>query len=358
MKRNMKQWVDGILKQPQRIAIPIMTNPGIELAGRSVYEAVTDGRIHFEAVRTLNAKYPAAACTTIMDLTVEAEAFGAEVVFPPDEIPSVTGRLVKDWESVSNLAVPDLSAARIPQYLLANRLIAENITDKPVFSGCIGPFSLACRLYDMSELMMACYCEPETAKLLLEKCSRFLTYYCQALKQQGANGVLMAEPAAGLLSGEGCDEFSSRYIKPIVEAVQDDYFMFILHNCGNSGQCTPAMLKTGAMAYHFGNKIDMVSVLEECPADVLILGNLDPVGLFKSAEPQAIRKTVLDLLERTKQYPNFILSSGCDVPPHTPQANIEAFYKAVREFNGQWTIDNGQLTIDNENVEVKKIDSF
>jgi len=335
MKRNMKQWVDGVLKQHHRIAIPIMTNPGIELAGRSVYEAVTDGRIHFEAVRMLNAKYPAAACTVIMDLTVEAEAFGAEVVFPPDEIPSVTGRLVTDWESVFRLTVPDISAARIPQYLLANRLIAENITDKPVLSGCIGPFSLACRLYDMSELMMACYCEPETAKLLLEKCSLFLINYCQALKQQGVNGVLIAEPAAGLLSGEGCDEFSSRYIKPIVEAVQDDFFMVVLHNCGNAGQCTSAMLNTGAMAYHFGNKIDMVSVLEECPADVLVLGNLDPVGLFKSAEPQAIRNAVLDLLERTKQYPNFIISSGCDVPPHTPFTNIEVFYKAIQEFNGE-----------------------
>jgi uroporphyrinogen decarboxylase len=329
-----------VIRQPQRIAIPIMTNPGIELIGRSVYEAVTDGRIHFEAVRALDAKYPAAACTVIMDLTVEAEAFGAEIVFPADEIPSVTGRLVTDWDSVSKLTIPDITAARIPQYLLANRLIAENITGKPVLSGCIGPFSLACRLFDMSELMMACYCEPETAKLLLEKCSQFLANYCQALKQQGVNGILIAEPAAGLLSGEGCDEFSSHYIKPVVDAVQDEEFMVVLHNCGNKGQCTAAMLKTGAMAYHFGNMIDMVPVLEECPADVLVLGNLDPVGLFKSAEPQVMKEATLDLLESTKQYPNFVLSSGCDVPPHTPQANIEAFYETLRLFNGEWTIDN------------------
>jgi uroporphyrinogen decarboxylase len=331
--QNMKLWIEDVLKQPRRIAIPIMTNPGIELIGRTVYEAVTDGRIHFEAVRALDAKYPGAACTVIMDLTVEAEAFGAEIVFLEDEIPSVTGRLVTDWESVSKLTIPDVSAARIPQYLLANRLIAENISGKPVLSGCIGPFSLACRLYDMSELMMACYCEPETAKRLLEKCSHFLINYCKALKQQGVNGVLIAEPAAGLLSGEGCEEFSSHYIKQIVDTVQNEEFMVVIHNCGNNGKCTVAMLITGAMAYLFGNMIDMVTVFVDCPADVLVLGNLDPVGLLKSAEPQTIKSIVCDLLERTKQYPNFVLSSGCDVPPHTPQANIEAFYGALRLYN-------------------------
>jgi len=333
MKTNMKQWVADVIKQPERIAIPIMTHPGIELTGKSVFEAVTDGQAHYEAVCALDAKYPAAACTIIMDLTVEAEAFGAEIIFPENEIPAVTGRLVTDMESVSGLIVPDMSAARLPQYLLANRLVAENITGKPVLGGCIGPFSLASRLYDMSELMIACYCEPETANLLLEKCTRFLINYCNAIKQQGVNGVVIAEPAAGLLSGEGCAEFSSRYVKQITEDVQDEDFMVVLHNCGNAGQCTEAMFETGAMACHFGNRIDMISVLDECPADVLVMGNLDPVGLLKAAEPHAIQKATLDLLEKTKGYPNFVLSSGCDVPPHTPQANIEAFYSALEEYN-------------------------
>ena len=161
--RNMQEWIADVRNNPQRIAIPIMTHPGIELIGKSVKEAVTDGNVHFEAINKLNDIYPSAACTVIMDLTVEAEAFGAEVVFPEDEIPSVVGRLVHDKESIDELSIPDMKVARIPQYLLANKLAAEHITDKPVFSGCFGPFSLAGRLYDMSELMIACYCEADTA---------------------------------------------------------------------------------------------------------------------------------------------------------------------------------------------------
>ncbi len=330
---NIRQWIVEVIESGKRIAIPIMTHPGIEYTGKSVKSAVTDGRVHYEAIRALNENYPAAACTVIMDLTVEAEAFGAEVLFPEDEIPTVTCRLLTGLSAVEQLQIPDMQAGRLPQYILANRLAAENIKDKPVWGGCIGPFSLAGRLYDMSELMIACYCEPDTARLLLEKCSRFLVDYCLELKKQGIQGIVIAEPAAGLLSSEGCEEFSSRYVKPVVDAVQDDHFIVILHNCGNKGHCTDAMLSTGAAGYHFGNQIDMLLALEQCPPDVLVLGNLDPVGLFRNASARLMKEATADLLNTTSQYANFILSSGCDIPPHVPEANIVAFYEALEEYN-------------------------
>lgn len=329
----MKDWVQSILENKKRVAIPIMTHPGIELIGRTVYEAVTDGRVHYEAIRALNEKYPSAACSVIMDLTVEAEAFGATIDFPEDGIPTVIGRLVEDFDSVEKLTVPDVTCARVPQYLLANKLTAENITDKPVFSGMIGPFSLSGRLYDMSEFLMSCYCEPETAELLLEKCTSFLIAYGLELKKMGVHGVVLAEPAAGLMSNDGCSEFSSRYVTKIVEALQDESFMVILHNCGNAGHCTEAMVQTGAMAYHFGNKINMVEALKGCPSDTLVMGNIDPVSLFQQATPEVLGNAVTELLEEMKEFPNYILSSGCDVPPHTPHANIEAFYHAVDAYN-------------------------
>ena len=332
-KINIYEWTKSIIAGKNRVAIPIMTHPGIELIGKTVFDAVTNGDIHYQAIKTLDEKYPSAACTVIMDLTVEAETFGASVNFPTDEIPNVIGRLVADEESVKALPIPDMNQGRIPQYLSANKLAAENIMNKPVFGGIIGPFSLAGRLFDMSEIMMACYDEPEVALLLLEKCTVFLKNYCLALKEQGINGVVIAEPAAGLLSNDGCSEFSSQFVRSIVEAVQDEHFMVILHNCGNAGHCTQAMLETGAMAYHFGNKIDMEKVLKECPQNVLIMGNIDPVTILKSSTADEVYKFTSELLDKTSVYPNFILSTGCDVPPHTPHDNIEAFYRALADYN-------------------------
>lgn len=334
--RNMQDWAKGLMNSKKRSVLPIMTHPGIEMIGRTVYDAVTDGRVHFEAIKAVNEAYPqSAAATVIMDLTVEAEAFGCEISFPKNEVPSVVGRLVTDYDSVAKLEVPNLTKGRVPQYLLANKLAAENITDKPTLAGCIGPFSLAGRLFDMTEIMMACYVEPQTIELLLQKCTEFIKKYCLEFKKVGANGVVIAEPAAGLLSNDDCLKFATPYLKEIVEAVQDESFLVVLHNCGNTGHCTQSMVATGAWAQHFGNKIDMVKALEDTPSDLLVMGNLDPVALFKMASPAEMKAATAELLERTKDYPNFVLSSGCDTPPEAPAANIAAFYEALDEFNAK-----------------------
>ncbi len=330
---NMTEWMREVLEDPKRRVIPIMTHPGIELIHETVRRAVCDGQVHFEAIRELNESYPADACTAIMDLTVEAEAFGAEIVFPEHEVPSVTKRLVSDYASVQALEVPGLDKGRVQEYLKANRLTAAAIPSKPVFAGCIGPYSLAGRLYDMTELMMAAYTEPDTAVLLLEKCTEFLIRYCRAIKATGVNGVIMAEPAAGLLSNEDCALYSSRYVKQIVEQVQDDSFMIVLHNCGNTGHCTGAMLETGAKGYHFGEKADILEALQQCPSDVLVMGNLSPVELFKMSTPEQLGKATQEMLDATSSFRNYVLSSGCDVPPGVSSESIEAFYKAIEIYN-------------------------
>jgi uroporphyrinogen decarboxylase len=271
-----------------------------------------------------------------MDLTVEAEAFGCAVNFSTDEVPIVSRRLVSNFDEVQQLSVPSLSAGRVPQYLLANQLVVATMNDKPVLGGCIGPYSLAGRLFDMTEIMMAIYTEPDTINLLLEKCAQFLTEYCRALKTAGVNGIIIAEPAAGLLSDDDCRQYSSLYVKQIVDALQDDDFSIILHNCGNTGQCTQAMLAAGARGYHFGNAMNMVDALEACPKDVLVLGNLDPVGVFKMSTPEQMKQKAKILLEQTAAYKNYVFSSGCDVPPHTSPENVDAFYEALEEFNMLW----------------------
>lgn len=332
---NMIQWVADVIRQKEVAAIPVMTHPGIELNGHSVREAVSDGRIHSEAVMTLAKKYPCAAACTIMDLTTEAEAFGAEIAFSDEAVPAVVGHLLTDEESISRLEIPSLQAGRIPQYLKANLLAARQIHHCPLLAGCIGPFSLAGRLYDMSGMMMLIYENPDAAHALLAKCTQFIEKYCKALKMTGANGVVMAEPAAGLLSNDDCRTFSSAYVKYIVNQVQDENFMVVLHNCGNTGQCTQAMAETGSAAYHFGNKCRMEEVIHDVPPTALVMGNIDPVSVFKDGSPELMHQTVISLLDRMKDYPNFVLSSGCDTPPHTPIANIDAFFHALIEWNKQ-----------------------
>ena len=327
---NMENWIKTIIQKQEVVAIPVMTHPGIELNGKTVREAVSDGTVHYEAVMKLCERYPSAAACTIMDLTTEAECFGADIEFSDIAVPAVRGRLLNSTEDIARLKVPSLAGGRIPEYLKANLMAAEKISDRPLFAGCIGPFSLAGRLYDMSDIMVLICEEPDAAHELLSKCTEFILKYCMALREAGANGVLMAEPAAGLMSNEQCIDFSSLYVKYIVNKVQTPEFSVILHNCGNTGHCTKAMVETGAAMYHFGNKCSMCEVMEDVPPTALGMGNIDPVSIFKDAMPSQMKQAVCHLLEQMRRFPNFVLSSGCDTPPQTPLHNIDAFFEALK----------------------------
>lgn len=332
---NISEWRTSVFDSPNRLAVPIMTHPGIEMIGKTIIDAVSYGETQFEAIKAIHEKYSPDAVTMIMDLTVEAEAFGAKISVSEHEIPSVVERLVTDKVSIEKLNIPTLSSARVPEYLKAAKLTVERINDRPVFAGCIGPFSLAGRLFGMTEIMTSIFIEPEIIKSLLEKGSSFLISYIKEMKRLGTHGIVMAEPAAGLLSAETCDEFSSAYVRNIVEQVQDHDFLLILHNCGDTGHVTQSMVSTGAGGLHFGNRINLVAALKEIPENVLVFGNLDPVSVFKSGTPEYVFNMTSELLKQTADHRNFIISSGCDTPPCSPVENAEAFFRAVRMFNSR-----------------------
>lgn len=331
MQFKVEEWVKQTAQSDRIQAMPVMTYPGLPLTGKKVIDVVTSGEAQAECIAVLADRYPAAAGVMVMDLSVEAEAFGAPVKFSDDEIPTVSRRVVYDQESIDALTVPRVGAARTGEYLKAATLASAR-SSKPIFGGMIGPISLAGRLFDMTEIMTFILMDPDAAHVLLDKCTRFLTEYAKAYKDAGAAGLIIAEPAAGLLSPDNCASFSSTYVKRIADAAQDEGFIVILHNCGNTLPLVPAMLSTGCRGYHFGNAVDMKDILPQIPADILAFGNLDPVGVFKMGTPEAVREETKRLMALCRTYGNFIPSSGCDIPPGSPLANIDAFYEVVDAF--------------------------
>jgi len=334
MKYNMKLWINEMKGLRYKKASPILSFPCVSLLGVKVAELISDSELQAKGMKAVADRVDAAASVSFMDLSVEAECFGATVCVSDDEVPTVTGRLINYMDEAIALQIPVIGSCRTQTYIDAVKKAAETITDRPVLAGIIGPFSLASRLLDVSEIMIDCYDDPDMVHLILEKATQFLIEYAKAYKVAGANGIMMAEPVAGLLSPVLEEEFSSPYIKRIVDAVQDDNFIVIYHNCGdNVPKMLDSILSTGCEAYHFGNAVDMEKdILSKVPSGVIVMGNIDPAGVLRIGTPEEVRTTTLDLLERCSKYPNFVLSSGCDIPPMTPWENINAFFAASKEF--------------------------
>ena len=318
-----------VLASPRPVALPIAVYPGLALTGATVRDVVTNAQAQFDAQAALHQRYHTPFVLSAMDLSAEAEAFGGTVQFSETEVPSVIGRLVTTLEQARNLPVPAPGDGRTAIYLETVRRLRQ-LPDQPiVLGGCIGPFSLAARLVGVSEAMEMTVNAPELMHTLLEKTASFLTSYIRAFQQAGASGIIMAEPAAGLLSPRAMAALSSAYIRQIGGALADDRFALVLHNCAAKRLHLPAVLETGWKTFHFGAPMDIAAALDQVPADVVLCGNLDPTGVFVQLQPVEIMARVAALLAATKGRPNFVLSSGCDVPCAAPLASLDAFYAAA-----------------------------
>ena len=326
---NMKQWVADVLASEKKKALPVLSFPSIQKMGITVAELINDSDKQAEGMKIIADSFPTAASVSLMDLSLEAEAFGSEIRVSDDEVPTVIGSIVSTEEEAEALKVPEIGAGRTQIYIDAIEKACKLITDRPVLAGVIGPFSLAGRLLDVSEALIYCYDEPDMVHMVLEKATEFLINYCKEYKKVGANGIVMAEPLAGLLSPSLAEEFSADYVKQIVDAVQDDEFIVVYHNCGNSTIKTIDTIVTNDCPMY---AIDMEEMMSYIPENLIAMGNVDPAGEFRNGTPESIYARTKEVMEKCCKYKNFVISSGCDIPPMSPWENISAFFKAVEDF--------------------------
>ena len=333
MSRNMKQWVAEQIAAPRKKPLPVLSFPSIQMMGITVRDLISSSDKQAEGMKLIADREDTAASVSLMDLSLEAEAFGSTIRVSDDEVPTVIGALVTSEEEAEALEIPEIGTGRTGIYVEAIEKAVKLITDRPVLAGTIGPFSLAGRLIGVSEALVLCYEEPDMVHAVMEKATQFLIKYINAYKAVGADGVFMAEPLTGLLSPALEEEFSTPYVKRIVEATQTDEFGIFYHNCGNNVvQMADSLATLGVMGYHFGNVINVADILPKLPGDTIVMGNVDPARQLRNGTPESVRQATLDVMEACCGYPNFVISSGCDIPPMSPWENIEAFFGAVNEF--------------------------
>lgn len=327
----MKTKVKELLKNKNK-TVPILSFPSTQLLGITVRELISSSDMQVKGMQAIAEKCSVGASLNMMDLSVEAEAFGAKIRFYDDDIPAVEKGIIEDIADAESIIVPEVGAGRTSICIDGVKKAKEKITDIPVFCGVIGPYSLVGRLFDMTELMMECFDSPDEVKILLSKATEFIIKYIKAFKSVGADGVIMAEPAAGLLSPSLAEEFSMPFVQQIFNEINSDDFIICYHNCGNAaGDMLDMIAELNADIIHLGNAINLKKAIEELPKDKIIMGNVNPV-LFRTGTPDDIRADVQRVFDECSAYENFMISTGCDVPAASKRENIEAYFEKVNEL--------------------------
>ena len=109
---NMYNWVDGLIYGGRKKAFPLVTYPSVQLLYVTVRELVANSSYQALGMRLIADRYDMPAAVSYMDLSVEAEAFGANAVYGVDDVPTITGSIVETEEQANSLRVPEVGDGR------------------------------------------------------------------------------------------------------------------------------------------------------------------------------------------------------------------------------------------------------
>jgi uroporphyrinogen decarboxylase len=322
--------IDVIRQSPRRLVMPLMGFPGIQLTHSTIWQNIFNGELQSRTIRALVDRFEPDGAFFIMDLAVEAGAIGLPVTFSLNESPTVSAHPVRDVSDLAQFRVLDpLHDGRMRAYLDAMRRLQD--WDGLTGAYVTGPFTLAGLMIGATEIAMATLDKPDLVHVAAEFALEVVIPYARALMDAGADLICILEPTAMFLSPTAFRTFSGAYVSRLIDALET---MTLLHICGDTAHLVDAMCETGADGLSLDAPMDFPATAERMPGEVVLVGNVDPVEVMAQGTPASVRASVEGLLSRMAPYPNFMLSTGCDLPPETPLANIQAFMDAGRGGSG------------------------
>lgn len=334
---NLKKLTDSSYRQGKRLVAPLLGFPGIPMVNSNIKLAQQNYGEHYKVIEKLVATYLPDVIFPLMDLSVEANATGRYTIFPVDDSATVP----KDQFSIEDL--PRLKSidiqmdTRLFGYIKTMRIMNERLPAHIVRGAYVtGPYTLAALIMGADDAAMATLMDTDSlhhlARFATDIVQKYVSYYIDV----GAQLICILDPTAVMLGPDQFWEFSGKYAREIVRSCAARGVATVYHICGNSMHLIDKMTATGVNGLSLDSReagIDIVKVLKRVPSEVVVMGNISPVETIMNGTPDDVKREVEELLGATAQFPNYILSTGCDLPQNVPPENIRAFITTGRDYN-------------------------
>jgi len=262
------------------------------------------------------------SATLPLDLCSPAEMLGAEVRYYPDEelrFPQV-GKV--KFESTKDIAAEITKINEVGKLKLiadAIRLLKQDIGNDVAISGMIpGPFTLLLYVCRPKNVFIEVKKEPSSVLQALLHLSSFLSKIGQAYLNAGADFITIHE-MGGSPGFVGPKPFESLILPAIQELTRKLPAPRVLSVCGKADAGLSMLNNSGADAISVDQMTDL-KLARSALKDVMLFGNLDPVGTLLWGDEALVAESVRGLKEAGVD----AIWPGCDLVPSTPIQNIRA----------------------------------
>jgi len=277
------------------------------------------------------------------DTWVSAQAMGAQVGFTDASQP-LGGRgepLVQTAADIDAIVPPDPgSQGRWPMMVTAMQRLVQECGNDVFIVACFDqyPFSLACALMGIDQLMLKLVDDPALVNALMAKCEQSTVAYALALAAAGADMLSGGDSPAGLVGPAMYHDVvlpaEQRVIRQIHAACDTPVS---LHICGGATPLLSGMARSGADVLEIDHQVDLAAAARTVGPQTGLWGNLDPVGVLALGTTDYVRRETARVLATMDQvkHARFVLSSGCTLAVGTPAENLHAMLETARQWPEQ-----------------------
>ncbi|NCU25306.1 hypothetical protein EOM86_01135 [Candidatus Nomurabacteria bacterium] len=309
-------------------------------AGLSMTQFRNSSKYMADAQLLFAEKYGLDGIFVDVDTCLETYAIGVPTDFPEDEPARTSGRLTEDLSVLKDAMRPEKieNDPRISIALEATRRIKESVkNDLAVRGNCDQmAFSLSMISYGMVEFLLALSEEIYRDEILevLDKAYLVHLKFHELMIQAGADFTSFGDSLCGpeMISREMYMEFSYPFHNKLAMQMKKRGVPVICHICGNLDKILPDVIDAGFPAIEIDYKTDIKRAQNILENRAVMSGCLDPSGVFYYGTPEKVRNETFEML-RTFRGKGLIACSGCALPAGTPEENIRAFVKTVKEYS-------------------------
>ena len=268
-------------------------------------------------------------------MCTEPSAFGAKTVFWPNEFP-FADKVINTSEDIDNLKMPNPESEGLLPFMLNRLKLAkpsiEAANHKIRFSVSRGPLNIASFLMGTTELLTLMMMEPDKVHKLMRIITDFLKSWHQIQRDtiNTIDGIMMLDDIVGFVGEDEFVEFGLPYFK---ELYNTNHSVKLFHNDADCSMSVKYYPEIGINVYNPGLDLSISEIQEATKNGIVILGSLPPRDVLAACTADEVYKQTKEMISNVSNKSKLLASCGGGMPPKVSTENINAFIKAVNEFD-------------------------
>lgn len=311
-------------KEADRVPVyPILSGVSRKLVGASYKEWANNADICAEALLKTVKEFDLDCIVTLIDLSIECDAWGQKLIFPEDEAahPDYSDVVIKDIQDYAKIKKVDYrTSKRMMMHIeTCKKLVEASRGEFPVVAFVFGPLGVLSMLRNQQDMYMDLYDDPEAVYAAAKEINETLKEYTSALIDTGVSAVMFDTLFASgtIMSKEMWREMEGDLARELADVAHERNCLVMIHNCGEKIYFDAQIesMKPAAISFLYppDDCKDFAECKEKYGDKVTLIGCVPPAMAVIGTDEQwdAKCKKQIDLFKKNG---GFILATGCEYP--------------------------------------------